>query len=51
MAGRATHRGVRRGIRNLTAKHGPRFNKDMVHVDRKKAIKRGEQKHKDVLPD
>ena len=50
MAGKAT-RGVRRGTRNLTAKHGPKFNKSMVHVDRKNAMKQGYQKHRDVLSD
>lgn len=32
--------------RNLTAKHAHRFNKPAVHKNRKKAQKRGEQKHK-----
>jgi hypothetical protein len=32
--------------KNLTAKHAPKFNKAAVHKDRKKAEKRGEQKHK-----
>ena len=48
MVGKAT-RGVRRATRNLTAKHAPRFNKSAVHVNRKKEIKQGYQKHKDVL--
>jgi len=47
MAGKAM-RGVRRGTRNLTAKHARSFNSAAVHVDRKKAMKRGAQKHKSV---
>lgn len=47
MAGKAT-RGVRRGTRNLTAKHARSFNKASVHVDRKKAMKRGFEKHRNA---
>ena len=47
MVGKAT-RGVRRATRNLTAKHARSFNKSAVHVNRKKAIKAGYQKHKDA---
>lgn len=31
---------------NPVAKHAHRFNKDMVHTDRKKQSKRGYTKHK-----
>ena len=33
---------------NLVAKHARKFNKAHVHVDRKKAAKRGARKHKGV---
>lgn len=48
MVGKATHRSARRATRNLTQKHALRFNKDMVHVDRKKEEKAGYQKHKEA---
>jgi hypothetical protein len=32
--------------KNLVAKHARQFNKAAVHVDRKKASKRGAVKHK-----
>ena len=32
--------------KNLVAKHARHFNKAAVHVDRKKAVKRGARKHK-----
>lgn len=34
------------GSRNLVAKHARKFNKAAVHTDRKKAMKRGYEKHK-----
>lgn len=34
--------------RNVVAKHARRFNKSAVHVDRKKAQKKGYRKHKPV---
>lgn len=37
--------------RNLTAKHAGKFNKAAIHKDRKKASKRGEQKHKNTVTD
>ena len=33
-------------INNLVAKHAKQFNKAAVQVDRKKAFKKGEVKHK-----
>lgn len=33
-------------INNLVAKHARAFNKASVHIDRKKAAKRGKIKHK-----
>ena len=32
--------------KNLVAKHARQFNKAAVHLDRKKALKRGVRKHK-----
>jgi len=32
--------------RNLVAKHARKFNKAAVHVDRKKAARKGKLKHK-----
>lgn len=37
-------------MNNLVAKHARKFNKAAVHVDRKKAMKRGKRKHKKVWP-
>lgn len=51
MVGKVMRQRAHGGRRNLTAKHGPKFNKSMVHVDRKNAMKQGYQKHKDVLSD
>lgn len=31
---------------NFVAKHARKFNKAAVHKDRKKALKRGDRKHK-----
>lgn len=35
--------------RNFVAKNAATFNKATVHVDRKKAAKRGAQKHKGFI--
>lgn len=34
---------------NFVAKHAQKFNRSAVHKDRKKAMKRGEHKHKNKL--
>jgi len=36
-------------MRNLVAKHSPKFNKAAVFINRKKAHKNGYQKHKERL--
>lgn len=36
-------------INNLVAKHARTFNKAVTMIDRKKAIKKGHQKHKHKL--
>lgn len=39
-------RDKRERVNNLVAKHARKFNKAAVHIDRKKASKRGHIKHK-----
>ena len=36
-------------LNNLVAKHAKKFNKSAVFIDKKKALKRGERKHKGKL--